>query len=152
MSKIKIPEIKNDVVEERSTNLIYEEQVGVQHWHSNTFFFFQNLEIPGSYCWSARMWMWRSLWVLSYSDSRFMSYSEALMKGNWRRNQRIALRNSILSLWLPRKFKFFYGKISVDEVKVTLSTWDITGREMPEAQFQWLDEKVKKGQEKSEKK
>lgn len=40
MSKIKIPKIKNDVVEERSTNLIYEEQVGVQHWHSNTFFFF----------------------------------------------------------------------------------------------------------------
>lgn len=31
MSKIKIPKIKNDVVEERSTYLIYEEQVGVQH-------------------------------------------------------------------------------------------------------------------------
>lgn len=74
-----------------------------------------------------------------------MSYSEALKQDSWRRNQRVALRrNSILWLWLPVKFKFFYAKISIDEVKATESTQDITGRDMPEAGFQCLGEKAKK--------
>lgn len=58
---------------------------------------------------------------LSGPCNTFMSYSEALKQESWKRNQRVALRrNSIL--WLPVKFKFFYGKISADEVKATEST------------------------------
>lgn len=59
---------------------------------------------------------------------------------NWRRNQKVVQRrNSILWLWFPVKFKFFYGEISVDEVKVTESTSDIIGREI----IKCLDEKAK---------
>lgn len=60
---------------------------------------------------------------LSGPCNTFTSYSEALKQESWRRNQRVALRrNSIPWLWLPVKFKFFYGKISKDEVKATEST------------------------------
>lgn len=67
----------------------------------------------------------------------FMSYSEALKKESWRRNQRIALRrNGILWLRLPVKFKFFCGKISIDVVKASESISAIIGKDMPAAGFQ----------------
>lgn len=67
----------------------------------------------------------------------FMLYSEALKQESWRRNQTIALRrNSILWQCSPAKFKFFYGKISIDVVKASESISGITGRDMPAAGFQ----------------
>lgn len=102
------------------------------------------------FCWNRYLGHAVRLWICEYGDlsaprNTFMSYSEALKQDSWRRNQRVALRrNSILWLWLPVKFKFFYAKISIDEVKATESTWDITGRDMPEAGFQCLGEKAKK--------
>lgn len=66
----------------------------------------------------------------------FMSYSEALKKESWRRNQRIALRrNGILWLCLPVKFKFFCGKISIDVVKASESISTIIGKDMPAQDF-----------------